>query len=850
MADQQTMIKSAAGLYSQHNPLHSCPPGALLQAENAVIDREGVIQNRRGFARYGTALTNAPSGLYEFRRTMVVKDGTTFKYDLDAAGTWTAWSGTFSPPDTTVRIHALEVNNNFYFTSSAGVYKNDAVGGTPRLSGMPKGLDITLSLNAAITGFLAVGDFVGYRVLWTRKDANNNLIVGSPTPSLTWIENTDGANTKNIDLVITVPSGIVAGDTCEIYRSDTESTAQLLSESCYLIKKLTYASGSTISHTDAEGTLPTELELYTNDTQETNLQANDRPPWCKHMAYYKGHVFYGNFQREHTASFRIATLTYLVDGTVTIALGAATHTYTGKAAENVANHQFLVSSGGSDTSDDIRETAKSLVKCINRDTSNSTFYAEYVSLLDDLPGSIVVRCRDYDTDAFTVIADASDTGSDFEPNLTTALTSDDGAAVHKLARSKYQKPESVPWLNTMEIGRANSAILGMATLKNGLLVFKQDGIFVISGETDSSGGFTFVVDEVDPTIQLLAPESLCTLDNAVFGFTTQGIIRAYEGGSAIVSRPIELSLNPITQYQSFSTVTHGVAYESDRKYLLFCQDTNQDTYARICYVFNYLTNAWTLWRKDISCGHVLSSDQKLYLGHASDAYVLKERKSYLASNEDCQDEEFSTTVSATGTATVSGATVSTVTVTYSYTGTEMAAGWLFKYGHYEGRVVSVTNLGSGVYTLTLNDLLTLPTPSFTATLYMPIDLLVEWVPEEAGNAGLVKQFSMFQIYQEENTASVHEVGFHADTQEVREWVDNTEITRRRGWGSGRWGVAAWGDEQAGLSTPIRVAVPRNHQRCRTLRTFYRHRQAKERVSILQTTLDVRSYGSKTMRETD
>lgn len=55
----------AAGLQTQPNNLGEVPPGSLLVADNIVIDREGVIQSRRGIKQYVTPITAVaatPSG--------------------------------------------------------------------------------------------------------------------------------------------------------------------------------------------------------------------------------------------------------------------------------------------------------------------------------------------------------------------------------------------------------------------------------------------------------------------------------------------------------------------------------------------------------------------------------------------------------------------------------------------------------------------------------------------------------------------------------------------------------------------------------------------------------------------
>src|SRR3990167_86104 len=180
MADQQVLIRHAAGLYSQNNKLHEVPEGSLVMADNAVIDKEGVISKRRGFKRYGTQLTNPATSIFEFNKRLVVLDGETMRPDSDGAGTWGSWAGSFSPP-AGAKIHSIEANKNFYFTTSKGIYKNDSLTGTPVRSGMPQGLDLQLSLFGTGADWFTPNSQIGYRIVWTRKDASNNLIVGSPS---------------------------------------------------------------------------------------------------------------------------------------------------------------------------------------------------------------------------------------------------------------------------------------------------------------------------------------------------------------------------------------------------------------------------------------------------------------------------------------------------------------------------------------------------------------------------------------------------------------------------------------------------------------------------------------------
>ena len=65
---------------------------------------------------------------------------------------------------------------------------------------------------------LAALSEVAYRVIWRRKDANGNVLRSSPSPRFVMRNGTGVAN--DVDITVTVPTEIIAGDTAEVYRSD------------------------------------------------------------------------------------------------------------------------------------------------------------------------------------------------------------------------------------------------------------------------------------------------------------------------------------------------------------------------------------------------------------------------------------------------------------------------------------------------------------------------------------------------------------------------------------------------------------------------------------------------------
>ncbi len=103
----QTLNMQMKGLYTHPNQLSEVPPGALLKAKNMVLDREGIIESRRGLAQYGTIINQTVNNLFNYQSRLLAHYGTTMSYDSNGSGAWTPYSGTFSAPTGAVKIRAL-----------------------------------------------------------------------------------------------------------------------------------------------------------------------------------------------------------------------------------------------------------------------------------------------------------------------------------------------------------------------------------------------------------------------------------------------------------------------------------------------------------------------------------------------------------------------------------------------------------------------------------------------------------------------------------------------------------------------------------------------------------------------
>lgn len=144
----QSLTMKIRGLYTSDNDFSAVPEGALLTANNIVIDRESVAEPRRGFNRLSAGFSNTShraAQLWFYQEKLFAHtsaDG--IQYWTGSA--WTAISGTYTRPTGAVRLRVAEANENLYLTTSAGIYKQDLYSSTPALSGAYKGLDVQASL--------------------------------------------------------------------------------------------------------------------------------------------------------------------------------------------------------------------------------------------------------------------------------------------------------------------------------------------------------------------------------------------------------------------------------------------------------------------------------------------------------------------------------------------------------------------------------------------------------------------------------------------------------------------------------------------------------------------------------
>lgn len=794
----QVLNLKIAGLFTNPNQFSEIPEGALQRADNIQIDKGSVAEPRRGQAKYGqmpASYTGSIDALFDYQGTLISSYDNKLARD-NGSGTFTAYSGTYSPP-TGHRIKSTQANKNFYFTTSANIKKMSVVTDTPINAGSPRALDGYCTIDSGSSnGFLGNGESVAYRFVWGYKDANDNLIIGSPSGRATV---TNSSGDKNVNIRLYVPDTVDVGYFYQAYRSVNVTSPIEPPDDLQLVFEgnLTALEKSN-GYVDINDITPETLRgafLYTSPTQEGILQSNDEPPFAIDICTYKNMTFYANTKSRQNFFLTLIAVSssagVALTNNDTLTINGVTYTAS-TSTETPASGIFRVFTSGS-ASENIAETARSLVKVIN--LYQATLSAYYISGFGDLPGKIFIQANDYTTAQFFIVSSKTTCWNPVLSSSGTNNGSTNDENPNRVYYSKLQQPEAVPILNYVDAGSRANEILRIIPLRDSVFILKEDGVYRIIGEDPSS----LRVSLFDNTIKLLSLESAVEMNNQIYCYTDQGIAAISDNGVEVVSRPIEDQIQQSEIIQNFFTTSFGVSYEVDRKYLFYCKALATDSFPSEAYVYNFFTNAWTKYIQDRSCGIVY--DNRLYMG-GTDGYIYRERKALNSS--DYVDDSYNITISS-----ING---NILTISPN---PNIAINQVIR----QSAVFSVVTLVAG------NDVTLESSAGFTAGAaisYEPIESILEWSQNDSQNPGILKHWrEITMLFRTADFSSI-EIGFSSNFDPN---VEYTEVSPLRSdqWGSFGWGNIPWGFG-TGLAYPIRTYIPLLKRRASWV--FFRVRSKK------------------------
>jgi hypothetical protein len=793
----QVLNLKIAGLFTNPNQFSEIPEGALSVADNIQIDKGSVAEPRRGQYKYGQmpgSYTGTISGLFEYKERLFASYDSKIAYD-NGNGTFTDLTGTYSA-QSGYRIKTTQANRNLYFTTTSNIKKISSVGSDPVNAGVPRALDGTGTVGSSGV-VLPNNHTIAYRFVFGYKDINDNLILGSPSGRL--VINNGLSGTRDVNLTVYIPDGVIAGYFLQAYRSASTSSSSIEpSDELQLVYEYVLTSGDvstgSVSFTDIT---PEDLRgaaLYTNPTQEGILQSNDIPPCAIDITTYKNITFYANTKGKQ--NFYLTLIA--VSGTGLVANDTITingRTYTAKTtANNPTLREFQIVTSGTAASN-ITDTARNLIEVINRDTG-ATISAYYISGYNDLPGRIYIEANDFSVSQFYLTSSRTTCWNPVLQSSGTTNASTNDVFPNRIYYSKIQQPEAVPLLNYLDAGSRDNAIFRIIPLRDSVFVIKEDGVYRIIGEDPNS----LRISLFDNTVKLLAIESAVECNNQIFCYSDQGIVAISDNGVQVLSRPIEDIIYQSEILSNFETLSFGVSYEVDRKYIFYCKSVETDTYPTQGYVYNFFTNAWTRYLNNRSCGTVYRN--KLFLGGV-DGWVYQERKQLNSS--DYVDDSYNITISS----------VNNNVLTLS-SATNIQANQIIKQGVNNGVVVSIN--GNDV---TITDV----TGTFTsgsAIAYDAIRSILEWAQNSGQNPGILKHWRETTILFREADFQSVEFGISSNFDPNIEYTTISPL-RTDQWGSFSWGGIAWGIG-SGIAYPIRTYIPLLKRRASWL--FFRVRSTK------------------------
>lgn len=773
------------GLYTYGNQLSEVIPGSMTIAQNVVIDKPDIVETRRGFEFYGDALPSyAVKGfIYDDSLIWYCTNGE-LVYDSDGAGTWVTYSGLYSPPSGNF-INSTQANGNLYFTTNNGVYKLDALTGTPKQAGAPEALDLQTSLAGAGTAVVTASQ-VAYSVVWGYVDANDNLILGAPS-QWNFIANATGT-TQDVTIVATIPETVTTSYFIQVYRTPGTSSASIPPGNTFQLATQYTPTGTDITNkyvtiTDSTPDSLLGAYLYTADGQPSNYP-NSQPPLCLDVCTYNSMTFYINFSTAQTATVTMASVGapngIVNDDTFVIADqgGALTRTYTAKAANDFSLQQFGRVTTGT-IAENIDGTARNLVAAINQDTGNTLWYAYYQTGTNILPGAIILKARNLQSGPFYITSSRTTAWTPELPSSGQSYLSANTASPDSFIVSKVAQPEAVPLVFAIPVQTGDLSIQlyrGLA-LQDALYLFTNAGVFRVTGSDPT----TLQVVLFDSSAILIGLQTARILNNSIYYNSTQGICSVSSGGNQIISRNVERDVLQLAVLSNFASLAYGCAYESDRKYFLFSPSSGADTSATQSYVYNWITTAFTLWDRPCSAAIVNTDTQRMYVAD-TDGNVFEERKTF--SNLDYADESYSITINS----------IDTINNTFTLAdSSDVVIGDMIQQTVSDELLstqVTGNNIAAGI--ITVDDASDFTTGA--ATGYRSIVTVVQYCPITAGFAQNLKRVQNWKFYFSNANFDDIQVTFTSDMYLTPENVTLSPISVG-GWGVGGWGVNPWGVSQ-------------------------------------------------------
>lgn len=328
---RNVVLSGAQGLITSGRLMDTAEKGYIAYCDNLLIRAPGVMTPRFGLEDLGTAQADISAVLYDsINRQILRASYTTARLDKYAGGVWTSLDSTYK--------YGFEVvpSRNFdYLLSSNGLRRLNSGNSATEIAYVPEGLDLEATVTGS-SGWLADNTQVGYVCVWGIKTSNNEFFLGAPS-GRTVVTNSTGG-TRNVAVTVTIPSDITTSYFYQIYRTRSSASSTTDPGADYALVYEAYPTSSEItarslSITDVASSTFGGPSLYTNQQQQTDLQANYP---CEatlstngegRIASFADCIFASNYQ-PRSSIFLSLLGTQSINGLNAFATSSATHTNT------------------------------------------------------------------------------------------------------------------------------------------------------------------------------------------------------------------------------------------------------------------------------------------------------------------------------------------------------------------------------------------------------------------------------------------------------------------------------------------------------------------------------------------
>lgn len=576
-------------------------PGALRVADNVTLRKEGSLTLRSTFG--STALARAYLAAFPYKGSLYYVAANNVLYS--PTQTPLSYQSGYPAAVRADIQSAKEARGNLYFATASGIFKVTSTSDTTlRPTGLRASAAtfygtgrVTTSIGTPL--LLAPNTQAGYRLV-TKYTDPNGVIVRSRPSGASIAANTTGASLSPIIELSNNGAGIAgfaAFDEVELYRTRVFPTTVQIDEEYQLVATIKYTdfSGGIALFTDRVPDAQRGTTLYTSPSRGGIEGANDRPPAAACIERFRTSLFFGNTRgpQQYTVSWKwggnalagSATGVGVRAITANSTNGSPTLTSVSPVAGirvgqfingAVQPGAYITAVSGTTVTMSANATATATGTSLNAfdqiwigpvNSLSNAFLMQWAGTNSNSALSSYVMAGSYDAYELTPAAPGYDVtlvirengrsatpldirstrGDETSPVLPLATAASGASSTsdvfpHGLAWSEPDEPEHVPPKNFARVGDAGKAILALVATKDRLLIWKEDGLFMLTGDTSKNFG----IYPLDTTCLCVLPGSVQRLQNVVYGLTNLGLVAIDEGGGVnIVSRSVQNEVAPI-----------------------------------------------------------------------------------------------------------------------------------------------------------------------------------------------------------------------------------------------------------------------------------------------------------------